>query len=468
MAQTRVTFDVSKGGKVKASGATSMIRHWARDIDAMNGIYRNHSNESIDPERSALNETWFPTDGPRHEWKMPMSIDEIEDRLQDRLATVTGRKRKDAVVMRGIVLGLSPEWIEEHAPNWKTDAYDRKVIMDTLQPVVDLVIKRAGGAKNVVLVAGHFDEEAPQIQIGVTPVTEDGRLRQNDFELFRSPKSIGTLHKKMRQQLKEAGVDVILESSERSKEHLSNLEYARKADKERAEEIEALDKKRQQIADEQAKLDADKAELPELRQRAFNKGRKDGREAGKRDGYFEGRDEGEAEALAIEQQAEREARDLVQQAQASVAKMREERERLEKENKDKRSSNAALDRDIEQKQTTVQQTQDAITAKYNELQELQRELDVTKASRDNMTQLDSDFLDEMLKFPKVQERYEQFKQGRTKGLLAVSDGTKERYERTVGENKRRQQQRFNRLKQQATQQQRQQRGPGQTGYTPMF
>ena len=492
MAQTRVTYDVSKGGKVKADGTTAMIRHWARDTDAQNGIYRPHSNEGIDPSRSLNNMTYFPTDGPRDEWTTPGSTEEIEQRLQDRLATVTGRKRRDAVVMRGIVLGLSPEWVEEHTPNWKTDPADREKFMDTLQPVVDIVIKKAGGAKNVVLVTGHFDEVVPQIQIGVTPVTEDGRLRQNDFELFKSPKNLGSLHKKIRKELKETGVDVILESSERSREHLSNHEYARKADKEREQEKEALAKERQELAAEREQLERDKAALDKRRQIAHDEGFQEGYEAGEVEagalhaeveaerqeveaekanlpkwkragakkgyaaGHKKGYDEGQKEVGTVLADARQKANDIVADARAQVDAIRKQRDELEEE----RQAKKAL----------LKETSDAVTTKHNELQQLSEEFNAAKDSRDSMKQFDSDFLDEILKDPKVQERYERFKVGRVKGMAALDETKKDHYERTVGENRERQEQRARgreRERQRLQQQLNEEQHPTQPGYKPI-
>lgn len=456
MAQTRVTYDVSSGGKVKADATTAMIRHWARDTDAQNGIERSHSNEAIDTSRSINNMSYFPTDGPRDEWITPGSTEEIQQRLQDRLATVTGRKRKDAVVMRGIVLGLSPEWVEEHTPNWKTDPQDREAFMDALQPVVDIVIEKAGGPKNIVLVTGHFDEEAPQIQMGMTPVTEDGRLRQNDFELFKSPKNLGGLHKKIRKELKESGLDVILESSERSREHLSNLEYARKADQERAKEIEEfaeqrkeIAKERKEIAAERERLDEDKAKLPEMKRYAAQQGREEGR----KQGYVEGREE----AGTILANARDKANDIVAQAHAQVQRLRDESDELDEKRKQKTTL-------LNEETALLQETSDAVTAKYDELQQVREEVEAVKSSRDAMSQLDSDFLDEMLKYPKVKQRHDDFKQGRVRGLKAVVDGTKDYYERTVGENRQRRQQRITR----ENQQQQTRKYPTQKGYTPYF
>lgn len=457
MVQTRVTCDVSTGGKVKAHGVTPMIQHWARDVDARNGIYRPHSNEGIDAARSINNETWFPTDGPRSTWMQPGSVEEIRDRLEDRLATVTGRTRSDSVVMRGVVLGLSSEWVEEEIPNWKTDPRDRAKFMDTLQPVVERVIEKAGGPQNVILVTGHFDEVVPQIQMAVTPVTEDGRLRQNDFDLFKSPGSLRKLHKQMREELKASGVDVILESSERSREHLSNHEYARKADKERAEEIAALVEERQRQQDERAdlnkerrRLDAERKSLDEEKA-AWPKQRQQAREQAEFDGYVEGREEADAEALATIQEAERQARDIVRQAQETLRRLRDENERLKQENGDKRAEGAmldatlgdkrsestSLDAEISRKRGESEILEEAFADKRKELHAVVEQIKEAESSRDNMPQFDSDFLDEELKDPEVRERYEEFKIGRVKGYPAAIDGTKEYYERTVAENKRR-------------------------------
>lgn len=475
MAQTRVTYDVSTGGKVKADATTAMIRHWARDVDADNGIYRAHSNEGINPKRSIFNETYFPTDGPRDEWITPGSTEEIEQRLQDRLATVTGRTRKDSVVMRGIVLGLSPEWVEEHTPLWKTDHWDRAEFMDALQPVVDIVIEKAGGPKNIVLVSGHFDEEAPQIQIAMTPVTEDGRLRQNDFELFKSPKNLGGLHKKIRKELKESGLDVILESSERSREHLSNLEFARMADQKRAKEIEELDKQRKEIAKKREELAKEREELAkERKQIAAEREQLERKrevvdelqESASFKGYKQGYEDGEVEAGALQAEANdivAEAHDQVKQLRDELDELKQQRDDAKQERDDAKQQRDELkqERDdldkekkekttyVKQETTKLQNLNREITAKLNEVLELDDDIEALKSSRDAMSQLDSDFMDHAMTFPGVPEEYERFKQGRVKGVAALDKEKREYYERTVGENNEIRERRINSSRQQS-------------------
>src|SRR5699024_5865875 len=148
---------------------------------------------------------------------------------------------------------------------------------------------------------------------------------------------------------------------------------------------------------------------------------------------------------------------IVANAQAQVKRLRDERERLDKETKQKTTL-------LNEETTLLQETSDAVTAKYDELLQLREDGEAVKSSREAMSQLDSDYWDEMLKDPQVQQIREDFKQGRVRGLSAVVDGTKDYYERTVGENRQRRQQRITR----ENQQQQTRKYPTQPGYTPHF
>ena len=134
-------------------------------------------------------------------------------------------------------------------------------------------------------------------------------------------------------------------------------------------------------------------------------------------------------------QAERDAETIRDEARAQVDSIRKERDELEERRKEKKA--------------LLKETSDAVTAKFNELQQLRQEVEEAKSSRDSMKQLDSDFLDEMLKDPKVQERYERFKVGRVKGMAALDNEKREYYERTVGENRERRERFINSSKKQS-------------------
>lgn len=129
-----------------------------------------------------------------------------------------------------------------------------------------------------------------------------------------------------------------------------------------------------------------------------------------------------------------------------------------------------VEKEHDKEKALLQETSDAVTAKYDELQQLRQEVEDTEAvknSRENMKQLDSDFLDYVLTSPKMQGHYEDFKKKRVKGFAAVVDGTQDYYERTVGENQQLQEQRAQ-TRQRQNQQQRGTQKPTQQGYTPMF
>ena len=141
------------------------------------------------------------------------------------------------------------------------------------------------------------------------------------------------------------------------------------------------------------------------------------------------------EADEARKQAERDAEAIRDEARTQVEairKQREEEEALLQQTRDFYQEDKSLLRELS----------DEVDAKYDELKQLNQEVEEAKSSRDSMKQLDSDFLDEMLKDPKVDEQYEDFKQDRVRGFKAVTDGTKDYYERTVGENRERREQRL--------------------------
>lgn len=173
-------------------------------------------------------------------------------------------------------------------------------------------------------------------------------------------------------------------------------------------------------------------------------------------GHKKGYGDGQEQVGTLLADARQKANDIVAQAHAQVDAIRKQREDLEKEH--------------DKEKALLQETSDAVTAKYDELQQLRQEVEDTEAvknSRENMKQLDSDFLDYVLTSPKMQGHYEDFKKKRVKGFAAVVDGTQDYYERTVGENQQLQEQRAQ-TRQRQNQQQRGTQKPTQQGYTPMF
>ncbi len=141
------------------------------------------------------------------------------------------------------------------------------------------------------------------------------------------------------------------------------------------------------------------------------------------------------EADETRKQAERDAEAIRDEARTQVEairKQREEEEALLQQTRDFYQEDKSLLRELS----------DEVDAKYEELKQVRQEVEEAKDFRDSMKQLDSDFLDEIRKDPKVNEQYEDFKQDRVRGFEAVADGTKDYYERTVGENRERREQRL--------------------------
>lgn len=286
-----MTYDAShKVGHV-GSHATAFVRHIARDADQAAGFAFTHTNPNVDASRTHLNETRV-NDG-KGGFRPLASVDgrppseELESYLARRIATVKGKLRKDAVVMRPLILQLDPKWFEEHDPLWRQNGLSDEAIRYSLASLEWAC--EEFGQENVVGYSFHNDEHSPQLQVLFTPVTQDGRLSQKDF--FKGPSDLKRQRKVLLDRMQSAGYDVQYATTERSKEHLSSAEYQRAAD--RARELEERAVEHQRVLDEydvdqderdielrqrQADLDAQLAELPSLRSRAIDEGLQEGRQ----------------------------------------------------------------------------------------------------------------------------------------------------------------------------------------------
>lgn len=224
-----MTFDAShkvgRGGHAKA-----FFRHIARDVDRKKGFNFPQANPNVDPERTVFNYTMVNDGqgGVRH----PKSVDgrppsdEFDDYLKLRLSTVTRPLRKDAVLMRGIILQLDPKWFAEHNADWREEGLNKEAL--SYMGASLSWAAREFGARNIVGFSVHLDELHPQLQLAICPVTEDGRLSQKDF--FKGPADLKRQHAELREAVAVAGYDVEYRVTERSREHLSSSEFQRKAD----------------------------------------------------------------------------------------------------------------------------------------------------------------------------------------------------------------------------------------------
>jgi hypothetical protein len=323
-----VTYDASPEAKVKAAGshAVNRDRHLGRAPDLAAGFNFGHRNPNIDLARSAMNMS-FVNDGnggfrvpvltkdPKGRDRPPSA--EFADYRNTRLEQVKKPLRKDAVIMRGVMLQLDPKWFDAHCPGWRVDGLN-----DEAQQFMYAQLEWACqefGQHNIVGGSLDLDETSPHLQLSVVPVTDDGRLSQKDF--FRGPGHFMKQRKALCDALERAGYDPQRTVTDRSTERTSSAEYARTADKTRAtlavakRDSEKLWEERRQVRAEKAKLndlatsirsdrrelDAQLEDLPRLRRKA------------KQDAMVEARAEA-AQEVAGDRLAAREA---VRRAEAS-------------------------------------------------------------------------------------------------------------------------------------------------------
>lgn len=229
-----LTFDASVKVK-RGAHAKNLFRHIARDVDQAADHYFPQRNPNIINSRTPLNVTRV-NDGAGG-FRVPISVegrppsDEFDDYLKNRLGTVQRRLRKDAVLMRPIVLQLDPKWFALKNPNWRQRHITKEAgrYMGAALKWVCLEF----GQPNVVGWSLHLDEYHPQLQVMMTPVTEDGRLSQMDF--FKGPHDFKRQHTELRAAVAASGFEVEHRVTERSREHLSSSDFQARADRMRAE-----------------------------------------------------------------------------------------------------------------------------------------------------------------------------------------------------------------------------------------
>lgn len=290
-----VTYDASPEAKVKAAGphAVARDRHLGRGPDLAAGFAFGHRNANIDPGRSTMNLV-FVNDGqggfrvpvttkdPKGRDRPPSA--EFADYRESRLAQVKKPLRKDAVLMRGIMLQLDPKFFDAHCPDWRVTGLN-----DLAQRFIYAQLQWACqefGQQNVVCGSIDLDETSPHLQLAIVPVTADGRLSQKDY--FRGPGHLQQQRKELCDALEKVGYEPRRTVTSRSTQRTSSEEYARTADKGRAtlavaqRDGQKLWEERQEVRAEKAKLteaakslsddrqevDAQLKEVPRLRRKA--------------------------------------------------------------------------------------------------------------------------------------------------------------------------------------------------------
>lgn len=319
-----MTFDVSHKVGLGGGHLHSFFRHIARDVDADAGFPFAHANKNIVPERTRFNFTRV-NDGAGG-FRALRSVDgrppshEFNDYLQSRLATVKRTLRKDAKPIRGVILQLDPKWYDDHNPDWRERGMNPEAI-GYMNAAMAWACEELGH-QNIVGFSLHLDEYSPQLQVLVTPVTEDARLSQKDF--FPGPWDLARQHKELRAHMEAAGYDVEFRVTERSKEHLSSSEFQAKANR--------LSEAAADVEDEKATYETLRMSL---KNRQANLDRRESDIVAKELELATAHDEA-VQALQAAQEAERGARAAQAAAQRSRTEAEHERDRL-------RATNDALE-----------------------------------------------------------------------------------------------------------------------------
>lgn len=145
--------------KHKTSGAINGIaKHNERN-------YKNSGPANVDSSMSHLNETIVA-------YSMPTLAEAVDAHIA---ATVTGRKKKDAVrMLEGIMTARREFFLDERGEldkgklaAWKESSMS--FIYDTF------------GREHVMSAILHVDETSPHIHVCIVPVTKDGRLSCRDY-----------------------------------------------------------------------------------------------------------------------------------------------------------------------------------------------------------------------------------------------------------------------------------------------
>lgn len=248
---SHLSLDVSQ--KITMSDVKGYGNHVFRKSKSV----MNHSNKEIDVNRTKDNIDYGSADNP------------FNSRFEDRLAyynstTKTGKQRKlrkDAVVLRGLVLQPSADVFEDCS----NDSEKRELINRFVRDSIPFLVNEFG-YENIIGISAHLDESNPHVHVAIMPMTEDGRLSQKDF--FKGPKHLRALHKNYREHMNSRGWTFETENKNEDAKRFSEAEYKRNANVIEKARKEHTDKKRQLS---QVVRDEVKQELmfdPDLREEA--------------------------------------------------------------------------------------------------------------------------------------------------------------------------------------------------------
>lgn len=328
---------------VQRSGVRGLFRHELRDVEKRTGQEVSHSNENIDPARTARNESEVYEDGVG--WVPVKSVSQVQARLDARLEGAGGTRidkktgatkqialRKDTAVVRDIVITIDPEWMGtskaflEEQSKGDPDGYCAERLR-----ALGVVVDHYGdlyGTENMISKSLHLDEKTPHIHLQVCPRDDQDRIRQNSFiKSGRGSTSDMSMNDRVvRQKLVDAGFTFIsLTPTGGSRSHEDTESY----------------KKRNATIEKQIRTELE----PEYTRRTA---KLDERE-GTLDGRADDLDQREAKVAEQERKVAAERRQVAAQRKT----LDEDQERWEAGLQERSSALTALDNDIDQFRTEL-------------------------------------------------------------------------------------------------------------------
>ena len=257
-----VSFDASI--KCKKNDLKGLLNHIERgSIDKK----INHKNPNINNNLTENNLNFYFNKN-EDDFTECTDISQIENALTDRLKTVKKPLRKDAVIVRPLILQLDPEYYRDYEDE------DNNSITTMIEWACNTF-----GKENIIGGSVHLDEASPHLHLLFTPVTDDGRLSQKDW--FKSPKELTDMHNSLREYMSNAGYDIEMSRKKTSKQvkRLTETEYRDyKELEEKALNVKndsyMLERKSKRLNKKEASLNARESDLNDreatLRQQELN------------------------------------------------------------------------------------------------------------------------------------------------------------------------------------------------------
>lgn len=284
----------------KQGGAAGVLRHAIRSVEEEHGIFREHSNKNIDAQRTSENVV-LVNDG-QGGFKKADTPQEAMQHRKSRLALRADKRklRSNQNTHMETLLQLDSEFAgssEEFLSDAKGTADETRRL---LQVLTDHVVDKVG-QENVNYIALHVDETSPHVQIGWTPLAEDGSLDfrkiLGEVKLWKKDNRMrGTLtktmmseqHKEVRALLNEHGYPAVeVFSTPQHEEHAPYKRQQQQLDaklaereyevKQREDEAELRERRitrrenkhstdKQQLDNDRATLDNERAAFEEQKQ----------------------------------------------------------------------------------------------------------------------------------------------------------------------------------------------------------